>query len=789
MPDTGSNLLKWKIDIDTYRKLGRELITDRLTALYELIKNCYDANAREVYLSFDDVSSTNGKIIIKDDGIGMSLWDFRSKWMVISAGAKRLEKVSPPPFNRVFVGEKGIGRFSVDKLASRVAIKTKRQGMNEWLLVEIDWREYDNIGKNGTIDKEEIKETGIEIDKLEKVGILYPSENRNFFYWAEDIESKEILDARAASICSRADINRLAALWENTRKIYLTDIEHKVSFEPGKPGEHGTKLTLSPLRETWEKDDIERVYWELTKVLPPGSHLEYGFTIYVNSNEYPERYKNNMVENRSVDFATEFFEIEGCEVYQERLKFDDKSGKMEREKSKIENFGPVKFKLYYFDQSGKANFRKFYKNYRIDGIKIYRDGIITTPFAELTDDINKQRDILGIDKRRWSGFFEKISSHDLIGIVEITKEKNPKIEDATNRQDFIDCPEYRRLKDFIVDQIGQLEKLLKFKKEKEREKTGEDLKEAGEDLKEVKSSLKSLIKNVPDEFKPALKAVQKLVLIIGRKFNKGVKKQGDLQKELRDKEKLYQSIISLNEYSKMIAHALSISLDKIKSAAEFMKDKMPAYYKDMAEYMKDGIPPRYEKKKKLFVEYSRRIYEQMSKTVKILDFMLDFSRIHKEPKAFHLSLLINELIGVNEFNFKQEGIEIRKSLDPSISIEANESAFRIIIENLISNSRKALRNIKGARIIKISLYKEGEKNIIILFSDNGCGIPAENRDKIREVYFTTTADQGGAGLGLYIVENFLKSYKGEITLVDSEFKPGGASFKITLPVKKEEQDE
>ena len=57
MPEKGSNLLRWKIDIDTYRKLGRELITDRLTALYELIKNCYDANAREVYLDFLNVSS------------------------------------------------------------------------------------------------------------------------------------------------------------------------------------------------------------------------------------------------------------------------------------------------------------------------------------------------------------------------------------------------------------------------------------------------------------------------------------------------------------------------------------------------------------------------------------------------------------------------------------------------------------------------------------------------------------------------------------------------------------
>lgn len=43
-PDT----FKFKFDISAYRLLGRELITDRVTAIFELVKNCYDANANEV---------------------------------------------------------------------------------------------------------------------------------------------------------------------------------------------------------------------------------------------------------------------------------------------------------------------------------------------------------------------------------------------------------------------------------------------------------------------------------------------------------------------------------------------------------------------------------------------------------------------------------------------------------------------------------------------------------------------------------------------------------------------
>jgi len=774
MPEKESNLLRWKIDIDTYRKLGRELITDRLTALYELIKNCYDANAREVYLDFFNVSSPDGKITIKDDGIGMSLWDFRNKWMVISTAAKRLEKTSPPPFYRVLLGEKGIGRFAVDKLASKVIIRTKREGMSERLLFEIDWSKYDNIKNNGVIDREKLKSPSPGVEELEKAGIIYPSEHKEFFYWSEDIESEEELITRIDKTEGEKDPDYLAALWKETHKIYLTDIEHKVSLEPGKLEEQGTELILSPLRETWDKDDIERVYWELSKVLPPDSNLEYGFKIILNSNEHFEIYKNKVVVNRAIDFATEFFELEGTEDCQERIEFDDKKGKLKKTKGNVEKFGPIKFKLYYFDQYGKANFRKHYQYYRINGIKIYRDGVITNPFAEFTEDINKQRDILGIDKRRWSGFFEKVSSRDLIGIVQITKEKNPKIIDATNRQDFIDCAEYRSLKDFIVAQIFQLEKLLKYKKEKDRKITDKHLKEARKDLKAVKTSLNKLAEKVPGEYKSDLMAFKKIVLTLDRKFKEGVRKQDELEKEIKSKEYLYQSIISLDGFSKMVAHALSISLGKIKGMAEYMKDKMSDFYIE---------------KQEIFIKYSRKIYAEMSKTAQVLDFMLDYTRVHSKPKLLYLSLLIKEVLEVNEFNFKQECIEVEKFLDPTITIFANESAFRIIIENLISNSRKALRNIDGNRKIKISLFKDGGEKIVLLFSDNGIGIPPENRDKIYEVYFTTTADQGGAGLGLYVVKNFLKSYKGEISLVANEFKAHGASFKITLPIKKENQNE
>jgi HSP90 family molecular chaperone len=115
MDNSKENILKWRFDVSTFRLIGRELITDRITALFELVKNCYDANAQNVYVEFYNVGTKNpnSKIIIRDDGLGMTLSDIKDKWMVVGTASKRKELYSPEPYKRRYVGEKGIGRFAV----------------------------------------------------------------------------------------------------------------------------------------------------------------------------------------------------------------------------------------------------------------------------------------------------------------------------------------------------------------------------------------------------------------------------------------------------------------------------------------------------------------------------------------------------------------------------------------------------------------------------------------------------------------------------------------------------
>ena len=102
MEHNDTTILHFKFDVSTFRLLGRELITDRITALFELVKNCYDANAQNVNVIFENVGAEklNSVIKIEDDGYGMSFEDIRDKWMVIGTSSKRSHPYSPAPYNR-----------------------------------------------------------------------------------------------------------------------------------------------------------------------------------------------------------------------------------------------------------------------------------------------------------------------------------------------------------------------------------------------------------------------------------------------------------------------------------------------------------------------------------------------------------------------------------------------------------------------------------------------------------------------------------------------------------------
>lgn len=126
--------------------VGKDLITDRFVAIFELVKNAYDAKATNVIVSFDfDLEDFSQTLTIRDNGSGMSRDDLENKWLYLAYSEKQEGKSND---ERKFVGSKGIGRFSCDSLGEHLKIRTKKthESIDHQLIV--NWPDFEKDHKN-----------------------------------------------------------------------------------------------------------------------------------------------------------------------------------------------------------------------------------------------------------------------------------------------------------------------------------------------------------------------------------------------------------------------------------------------------------------------------------------------------------------------------------------------------------------------------------------------------------------------------------------------------------------
>ncbi len=139
-PDN-KNTVSFSVDAALIDRLGRELVQKKETAVAELVKNAYDADATEVTLIFEDTDSSGGVLKIKDDGHGMDYDRFVDAFMRISSSDKINNPISPR-FKRQKAGRKGIGRFSAQTLGSKLTLITKTKDQQKALRITINWDDY-----------------------------------------------------------------------------------------------------------------------------------------------------------------------------------------------------------------------------------------------------------------------------------------------------------------------------------------------------------------------------------------------------------------------------------------------------------------------------------------------------------------------------------------------------------------------------------------------------------------------------------------------------------------------
>ena len=123
-------------------QLGEQLIKSESIALLELVKNSYDADASVCTVEIKQPDNKDSaSIVIEDNGTGMSSEIIENSWLEVGTDNKAEKKQNgyrTPKFNRITLGEKGIGRFGVHRLGRRIELISKMNEKKECVL-RIDW--------------------------------------------------------------------------------------------------------------------------------------------------------------------------------------------------------------------------------------------------------------------------------------------------------------------------------------------------------------------------------------------------------------------------------------------------------------------------------------------------------------------------------------------------------------------------------------------------------------------------------------------------------------------------
>ena len=174
------------------------------------------------------------------------------------------------------------------------------------------------------------------------------------------------------------------------------------------------------------------------------------------------------------------------------------------------------------------------------------------------------------------------------------------------------------------------------------------------------------------------------------------------------------------------------------------------------------------------------VYNNARLCKKIVDDLLNFSRQTKTNRVpIDINAAIESTLVPIEETLRGGGITVIRDFDSALPpLAADEDKLKRLFSNLALNAFQAMQ--PGGRLTVSTSYDREKNGVRIVFSDTGCGIPGEIRDKIFEPFFTTKPPGEGTGLGLAVSYGIVKEHRGELSVISEKGK--GSSFTLWFPL-------
>lgn len=771
-----NDTLSFRVSSGLKNLIGRDLISDKYIAVFELVKNSYDAGASIVKISYLISDEGVGKIIISDNGIGMTYNDIIQKWLFVAYSEKKPQNRSKSSYReeikREVAGAKGVGRFSCDRLGASLQLITKTKEDLQAHVVDVNWNRFE------TDDTKEFIEIPVDYSQVSQL----PNGFKNG-------TTLIINDLR-----EKWDRDALLKLKRSLMKLISPDAdkgELPFDIEMNVPSEKETDKQLLVKYNKDQKNSKKRIN--------PDRDIVNG----IIKNDIFEKL-NIKTTNIEVNISEDGRSI--TTTLSDRGQYIFTVNEKNRKYGLLKN---IHISIFYLNQSAKVNFTRQMggvtpKNY--GSVFIYKNGFRINPYGE------PGQDFFGIDQRKAQGWKRFLGTREIMGRISIKGDNDQFVETTSRAHGFIQTPAVDMLVDLFIEKVLKvLEKyvvrLINW---------GEPLKsnpnhiispeEIGyeivsqfitnintDDILSVDYNTEILNRNTlvqePNNITSSLNKLESvaektqdarllnLTQIVKKRTEEILSDNIKLEKDNVAKEKELEQVRQESEIRKKQVYFLSGATNQ--NVTNLLGGFHTIYtltdaIKGNINFLRDELLKGTTANEEIILMIIAEIYQANEKAHKLADLAIHGNQTLKQKGSNSIYDFIRQYI---DANLAIKGIEYLLTPDnnKAFNCKFDTSSIGIILDNISSNAIKA-----GATKLHISL-KEIQKYVEITFTDNGIGLDKNiDINMLFEWGVTNNITKKGFGIGLYHIKQLVNEMKGTVA-IDTTYRDG---FRLVMKLRK-----
>lgn len=740
-----SKKLNFKVSAGLKDIIGKELITNKFVAIFELVKNSFDAGSKKVDITFKYDNQTIDGIDIQDYGMGMSTDQIINNWLNVAYSDKKPQNANKKgiKFEREQLGAKGVGRFSCDRVGSVVNLYTRRLNENSIHHVCINWDNFENVDDQSFLD----------------IPVEY-----------EDIVMKDF--PKQGTLIQ---ISKLREVWDRDELLELKRMLMKL-ISPNDDNSSDFVIELHAENEK-EKDKLATNDRDIVNGV----------------------IKNTLFESLNIKTVALTVDIDSSGKNITTI-LNDKGQEVFYIKEDNQDFSELKdihLKLFYMNRKAKLLFSKIMgiAQASYGNIFIFKNGFRILPYGETEDDF------FGINLRQQQGTRRYFGTRDLVGRIEINGSVKGFVEVSSRDKGFIKSKQVDELKEFFMNKMKILETYVVdvldwgdpdaeiFNAEKlnfeklVKQIAGITKKSKPLELRYDESIIAEVGKKAADS---SIQTSLEKISAIAEKNNNNqlLTLVNSTKKRVEDLKEVNKKLVLQNQIKTKEKEEVKQELQRVSNQIYFLENTSNTNFIKAKEII--HLDMLFANKIKEYIEIifdeisdERNDYELLSNLAQI-DFLASkiYSISNFGLKA-NFSLKSDTQLKSNIITFIQEYIKniydrspnlgmhvtTQDNTNKEIQIKFSASEIVAVLENLISNSNKA--NAKNLYIT----FNSDDNYLIIDVVDDGDGLDKtiKHKEDIFNLGYTSTQ---GSGIGLYTVKKVLKSMNGTVEIIDTDLSFG-----------------